>query len=135
LTLVNGKTAIVMALCPGDRVSDVSTWHADADGNSTTATWQIIAKPAQTGTLFVVGQPHAGFTTKIPLVPSRLNAGERAAVVVTSPPSHPDAYTAFTEDDFKLAKAGSVLVGGKYFSFAQYKTDFAMCKQIKNLAG
>jgi hypothetical protein len=134
LTLIDGKTAIVVSLCPGERINDMHTYHGDANGTTVTTTWEIKANPPQAGVLFIIGLPHPGFTTTIPLASTPRPSDEAASVSVDSPYWH-GVYFAGTVDDFGKAKAGSVLVNGSYITYGQYMSDYALCKQQKKDTG
>jgi hypothetical protein len=134
LTVIDGRTAIVVSLCPGERISEVSTYHGDASGNNVTTTWEMKANPPRPGVLFIIGMPHPGFTTTIPLASTLRPSDENASVTVDSPSFH-GVYEAAVFDDFVKAKAGSVLVNGSYITYGKYMSDYALCKQRKKDSG
>jgi len=128
LTVIHGKTAIVVSLCPGERVTEVSTFHGDQNDNGITTTWTITAHPPQPGALFIVGMPRAKFITKDPLASTPLHQDEMAMVTVDSSYWHGE-YSAFASDEFGRARHGSVLVNGSYISYGSYMADYKLCKQ------
>jgi hypothetical protein len=120
-----GKPAIVISPCPGDVVTEVGA-YAKESTDITKNVW--LAKSANGRRLAVigVGETPQGYQTVVPYAKAAAPDALSGKVIVK--PASGKSFTVSTVDSFADATDTRILVNGNYLSFADFMTQYSLCK-------